>query len=63
MDGSLIKMVNREDQHEFSFLNISSNTVGALSKEFAERILKERKVDEIHQLMYVLLKIMKTLNG
>ncbi|MFI8626306.1 hypothetical protein ACIGEH_18865 [Bacillus altitudinis] len=53
MDGSSIKMVNREDQHEFSFLNISSNTVGALSKEFAERILKERKVDEIHQLMYV----------
>lgn len=53
MDGSSIKTVNREDQHEFLFLNISSNTVGALSKESAERILRGRDTDEIHQLMYV----------
>ncbi|WP_338527746.1 hypothetical protein V6Z54_04375 [Bacillus sp. MAG717A] len=53
MDGSSIKTVNREDQHEFLFLNISSNTIGALSKESAERILKVRNIDQIHQLMYV----------
>lgn len=53
MEGSSIKTVNREDQHEFLFLNISSNTVGALSKESAERILSGRDTDEIHQLMYV----------
>ncbi|UYO36123.1 hypothetical protein NF868_02655 [Bacillus zhangzhouensis] len=53
MDGSSIKMFNREGQHEFLFLNISSNTIGALSKESAERILRGRNIDEIHQLMYV----------
>ncbi|KEP26993.1 hypothetical protein [Bacillus zhangzhouensis] len=53
MDGSSIKTVNREDQHEFLFLNISSNTIGALSKESAEKILKIKDTNEIHQLMYV----------
>ncbi|MGE6626793.1 hypothetical protein [Bacillus pumilus] len=48
MDATSVKMVNRG-----LFLNISSNAIGALSKESAERILKRKDTNEIHQLMYV----------
>ncbi|AVM22858.1 hypothetical protein [Bacillus pumilus] len=48
MDTTSVKVVNRG-----LFLNISSNAIGALSKESAERILKRRDTNEIHQLMYV----------
>ncbi|MFJ5965829.1 MULTISPECIES: hypothetical protein [unclassified Bacillus (in: firmicutes)] len=53
MDDTLVKTVKREGHHEFLFINISSKTIGALSKESAEHILKIRDTDYIHQLMYV----------
>ncbi|PRS71441.1 hypothetical protein C6Y04_18675 [Bacillus sp. GBSW2] len=53
MDTMLVNRFNREDHHESLFLNIPSNAIGALSKESAERILKKKDTNEIHQLMYV----------
>ncbi|MDM5297076.1 hypothetical protein QUF51_02730 [Bacillus pumilus] len=51
MDQKVLQ-VNGET-NELAVLNISSKDIGALSKEVAERILRTKDTDYIHQVMYV----------
>ncbi|OLP64744.1 hypothetical protein BACPU_23340 [Bacillus pumilus] len=51
MDQKVLQVYG--ETNELAVLNISSKDIGALSKEVAERILRTKDTDYIHQVMYV----------
>ncbi|WP_456265668.1 MULTISPECIES: hypothetical protein [unclassified Bacillus (in: firmicutes)] len=62
MDENLLQMNQVRSEDELAVVNISSTEIGALSKETAERILKTKDTDYIHQLMYVPIEKKEDLN-